>query len=93
MTVSEARAVLPQLLDRVGAGEEVTITRHGKAVAVLIRPDALRARRADRALAEADMIRDALERGRRSPLSAKPAIAQKRGKALAQEVKAGRSSR
>lgn len=93
MTVSEARAVLPELLDRVGAGEEVTITRHGKAVAVLIRPDALRVRRADRALAGAEMIRDALERGRRLPLSAHPVITQRRGKALAQEVKAGRSSR
>jgi prevent-host-death family protein len=47
MTVSEARAKLPSLLDRIGAGEEVTITRHGRAVAVLIRPEALRARRAD----------------------------------------------
>lgn len=93
MTVSEARAVLPQLLDRVGAGEEVTITRHGKAVAVLVRPDALRARRAERALAGAGMIRDALERGRRSSLSADPSITQKRAKALAQEVQAGRSTR
>ena len=35
MTVSEARAALPQLLDRVSAGEEVTVTRHGKLAAVL----------------------------------------------------------
>ncbi len=42
MTVSEARAALPELLTRVEEGEEVTITRHGKAVAVLVRPDALR---------------------------------------------------
>lgn len=47
MTLSEARAALPQLLDRVGAGEEVTITRHRKPAAVLVRPDTLRARRAD----------------------------------------------
>jgi prevent-host-death family protein len=42
--VSEARAKLPELLTRVEGGEEVTITRHGRAVAVLVRPDALRSR-------------------------------------------------
>ena len=51
---TEARAALPELLDRVERGEEVTITRHGRAVAVLVRPDTLRARRhADAALAAA----------------------------------------
>jgi len=30
MTVSEARAALAEILDRVEAGEEVTITRHGR---------------------------------------------------------------
>ena len=52
MNVSEARAALPDLLSRVEGGEEVTITRHGKPVAVLVRPDALRARRARAALTE-----------------------------------------
>jgi len=41
MTVSEARAALPEVLNRVEAGEEVTITRHGRAVAVVVRPNAL----------------------------------------------------
>ena len=45
MTVSEARAALPELLSRVEEGAEITITRHGRAVAVLVRPDALRGRR------------------------------------------------
>jgi prevent-host-death family protein len=40
MTVSEARAALPRLLTRVDAGEEITITRRGKPVAVVVRPDA-----------------------------------------------------
>lgn len=39
MTISEARAALPEVLDRVAEGEEVTITRHGRPVAVVIRPD------------------------------------------------------
>jgi antitoxin (DNA-binding transcriptional repressor) of toxin-antitoxin stability system len=93
MSVTDARAALPELLDRVEAGEEVTITRHGKAVAVVVRPDALRVRRAGRALAEAGSIREALERGRRSPLSAEAAIASDRAEVLAREVRAGRSGR
>lgn len=39
MTVSEARAALPEVLNRVESGEEVTITRHGRPVAVVIRCD------------------------------------------------------
>jgi prevent-host-death family protein len=93
LTVSEARAALPQLLDRVGAGEEVTITRHGKAVAVLVRPDTLRARRADAALATAGMVRDALTRSRKSPLSACPTLRPERAEALITEMRAGRSGR
>lgn len=46
MSASEARAHLPELLTRVENGEEVTITRHGRPVAVLVRPDSLRSRRA-----------------------------------------------
>ena len=46
MTVSEAQAGLHDLLERVAAGDEVTITRHGQPVAVVVRPDALRVRRA-----------------------------------------------
>jgi antitoxin (DNA-binding transcriptional repressor) of toxin-antitoxin stability system len=91
MTVSEARAALPQLLDRVNAGEEVTITRHGKPAAVLIRPDSLRVRRAAGALAVAETVRDALERGRRSPLSARPVVSRARAEALVEDVRRARS--
>lgn len=91
LTVSEARAVLPQLLDRVAAGEEVTITRHGKPAAVLVRPDSLRARRADEALAAARRIGDALEEGRRSPLSARPTLRRDRADALIEDIRTGRS--
>ena len=59
--VTEARANLPELLARVEAGEEVTLTRHGRAVAVLVHPDALRARRAERAFADADRVRRLVE--------------------------------
>jgi antitoxin (DNA-binding transcriptional repressor) of toxin-antitoxin stability system len=39
MTISEARAALPDVVNRVAEGEEVTITRHGRATAVMVRPD------------------------------------------------------
>jgi antitoxin (DNA-binding transcriptional repressor) of toxin-antitoxin stability system len=39
MTVSEARAALPEVLTRVAQGEEITITRYGSPVAVVVRPD------------------------------------------------------
>jgi hypothetical protein len=39
MTVSEARAALPEVLTRVARGEEITITRYGSPIAVVVRPD------------------------------------------------------
>jgi antitoxin (DNA-binding transcriptional repressor) of toxin-antitoxin stability system len=39
MTVSEARADLPEVLTRVAQGEEITITRYGRPIAVVVRPD------------------------------------------------------
>jgi antitoxin (DNA-binding transcriptional repressor) of toxin-antitoxin stability system len=91
MNVSEARAALPQILDRVDSGEEVTITRHGKPVAVLVRPDRLRVRRADEALADAATVRDVLDRSRRTRLRVRPALNEERAEALIAEVQAGRS--
>jgi antitoxin (DNA-binding transcriptional repressor) of toxin-antitoxin stability system len=93
MTVSEARAVLPQLLDRVAAGEEITITRHGKAVATLVRPDALASRRADRAYAAAERVRDLLARGRATDIDAAPRLSADQADELAAEVHASREAR
>jgi prevent-host-death family protein len=93
MTVSEARAALPEILDWVLAGEEVTLTRHGQAVAVVVRPDTLRVRRADEALAAAQRIRDLLAQGRASRLRPRPRLSKERGNALVDEVRAARSSR
>lgn len=93
MTVSEARAALPQLLDRVGVGEEVTITRHGRAAAVMVHPDTLRVRRAGDALARATEVGDLLDRSRRSPLRTRPTLSEEHAEALAAEVQAGRDRR
>lgn len=72
MTVSEARAALPEILNRVAEGEEVTITRHGRAVAVIVRPDVLRSRsRAGSVLAEADRLHQLIEAAGTSELPAR----------------------
>ena len=67
MTVSEARAALPSLLSKVEEGEEVTITRHGKPVAVLVRPRATRVARLE-ALERARKIGELIDQARREPL-------------------------
>lgn len=93
MTVSAARAALPEILDRVGAGEEVTITRHGRPVAVMIRPEALRARRAGPALDATAAVGAVLTRGRRARLDSGPGLREERAEALLAEVRAGRAGR
>lgn len=93
MTVSQARAAFPELLARVLAGGEVTLTRHGTPVAVVVRPDALRARRADTALTEADRVRDLLAMGRRTNLRPRPELSAERAQLLVDDVRAARSSR
>jgi antitoxin (DNA-binding transcriptional repressor) of toxin-antitoxin stability system len=61
MTVSEARAALPEVLDRVAEGEEITITRHGRPVAVVVRPDVMWSRsRAEVVLNESGRLKGLL---------------------------------
>lgn len=73
MTVSEARAALPEVLDRVAGGEEVTITRHGRPVAVVVRPDILWSRgRAGDVIARAENFHQLLTDARDTPLSGEP---------------------
>ena len=91
--VSEARAILPDLLDRVLAGEEVTLTRHGRAVAVMVRPDTLRVRRADGIMAAANRLHDLIERGGSLPLDTMPTISVGRAEALLADIAASRSAR
>lgn len=92
LNVSRARAELPAILDQVEAGDEVTIARHGRPVAVLIRPDALRARRADAALAAAREIEKGLENARRSARPRK-GLSREYAEELIAEIGAGRSRR
>ncbi len=71
MTVSEARAALPEVLNRVEAGEEVTITRHGRAVAVVVRPDIMWSRtRASEVIARAEQLERTIEAAGKREMSA-----------------------
>jgi antitoxin (DNA-binding transcriptional repressor) of toxin-antitoxin stability system len=89
MTVSEARAALPQVLDRVAEGEEVTITRHGRPVAVVVRPDILWSRRAGAALDDAERLPEATAAG----WPEGPGLTAQRAEELISEIRAGRDAR
>lgn len=91
ITVSTARQTLPEQLDRVEAGEEVSITRHGRVIAVLVRPDVLRGRRASKVWDEAERIAGLLESSRGEPL--RPALSAERAEELIEAVRAARSGR
>ena len=65
---SDARQTLPELLDRVQDGEEITITRHGRPVAVLVDPKRLRNPRAAEVWAQVDAFEAQMEALRGQPL-------------------------
>ena len=92
VTASEARATLPQLLTRVEAGEEIVLTRHGRQIAVIVRPDALRIRRAGPSLDAAAQIHDRLEAARRAPLPNR-GLTRRQAEKLVAEVRSGRDGR
>jgi antitoxin (DNA-binding transcriptional repressor) of toxin-antitoxin stability system len=60
--VLEAKTRLSALIDEVGAGEDVVITRHGKPVAKLVRPDTLRPQAGPEVAARIRALRDEIER-------------------------------
>ncbi len=88
--VSEARAMLPQILDRVIDGEEVTITRHGRPVAVLVRPDLLRVRRVSAAFEMAADVDRLLRDARDLPVDTGGALSVEYAEALVAHVRSGR---
>jgi antitoxin (DNA-binding transcriptional repressor) of toxin-antitoxin stability system len=90
MTVSEARAALPEVLDRVADGEEVTITRHGRPVAVVVRPDVLWSRRSRAVLDDAERIHALVTEAAGAELPAGPGLTAQRADELIAEIRAGR---
>lgn len=89
LSVSEARAKLPEILDRVAEGEEVTITRHGQPVAVVVRPDAWRTRRAEATIRQARQVGDLLAAAGQQPL-ASASLSAKRADELVRTIREAR---
>jgi len=92
LTISQARASLPELVSRVEAGEEVTITRHGRAVAVLVRPDVLRSR-ANVIIEQSGRLHQVLADAARAELPDSPGIPAGRAEELIAAIRAGRDRR
>ena len=93
MTVSEARAALPEVLNRVEAGEEVTITRHGRAVAVVVRPDVLwRRPQAGGMQARAEQLERILQAAGERELPS-GGLTEEYAEELIAEIRAGRDAR
>jgi antitoxin (DNA-binding transcriptional repressor) of toxin-antitoxin stability system len=89
LTVSQARASLPELLTRVEGGEEVTITRHGQPVAILVRPDVMRSR-AQVVIDDAERIHELISAAGVSELPAGPGLSIERAEELIGAIRAGR---
>ena len=90
LSVTAARAALPELLERVQRGEEVTITKHGRPVAVVVRPDTLRSRRADRAFAGAAEVARLLQEAGRNSAFGRPGLSAVRAQELVAELRSDR---
>ena len=75
-------------------GDEVTLTRHGKPVAVLVHPDLLRARRIEPEVAELQSrVSDLIDVGRSRPVRAAPSLTAHDADAWVREQRADRSAR
>jgi prevent-host-death family protein len=93
MTVSAARAALPDLLNQVEHGAKVTITRRGRPVAVVVRPDALRSRRVTAALADAERIHELPPGAAVGVSPVRGGLTAERVDELIAEIRAGREAR
>lgn len=93
LTVSEARASLADVVDQVANGDEVTLTRHGRPVAVIVRPDVLQVRRAGAAHADAAALAAALDHARDEPLRRMPDVDATRADELVNAVRRARARR
>lgn len=94
MTVSEARAAWAEVLAQVEGGEEVRLTRHGRPVAVVVRPDRLPPRpRVAEVYATAERLRQMREEARGRPLGPGIPMSEERADELIAEIRAGRDAR
>jgi prevent-host-death family protein len=93
ISASEARAALPELLTRVEGGEKITITRHGRAVAALVPPEALRSRRSQTTIDDAGRVHDLLTEAGAAPLPESAGLSQERAEELIAAIRASRDAR
>jgi antitoxin (DNA-binding transcriptional repressor) of toxin-antitoxin stability system len=92
MTVSQARAALPELLTRVEEGDQITITRHGRDVAVLVRPDVIRTR-PQLIIEVADRIHTLVAEAAPAALPDGVGLTAERADELVRQIRAGREGR
>lgn len=90
VSASDARATLPELLTRVQDGDEVTITRHGQPVALLVHPDSARRPRTGDLTDRAAQIHDLLAE---ASTSLAGGLSAERAEELIRDIRAGRRSR
>jgi prevent-host-death family protein len=90
LSLTEARARLPELLDRVAAGETVHITRHGRRSAVLVGDDVWMKTRRHDVLVQADELGRRLREARGKPLLPVPLDTEWDVEGHIAEIRAGR---
>jgi antitoxin (DNA-binding transcriptional repressor) of toxin-antitoxin stability system len=78
-------------VERVTNGEEIILTRHGRPVAVVVRPDALRVRSGEGALAAAANLRERLRAARSVVRPVLGGVSRKRADTLVADLRAGRA--
>lgn len=94
MVAALQRAALPEVLNRVADGEEITITRHGRPVAVVVRPDVMWSRsRAEGTLDEAARLNDMLNAAADSELTRVGGVTEQYAEELIAAIRAGRDGR
>lgn len=91
--VSEARAQLRTLLERVKRGEEIVLTQNGQPVAVLVNPKQLRVRRAGPTLDAATARRERLAAARRERPDRGAGLHRTRAEQLVADVREARDQR
>ena len=90
INASEARRTLPAQIDRVERGERVSITRHGRVVAILVSPDDLALR--PQSVKLATQLAERLQAARSQPLPV-PVIDPARADALVSDIDTERGGR
>jgi prevent-host-death family protein len=91
-TATEARAKLPAIIDMVIDGHEITITRHGRPVAVIVNPGGLRYRRMTPALRLAEELGERMQAAREGRLPPGPGLTTERAEELVAAIRADRDS-